>query len=72
MDNIIVIILIIFAISVGYYMFNANTESFGKDGIEFPELGEKRYGLRGELLDTRPMCDCLCNKYGNCYNGNNY
>jgi len=47
-------------------------EGFNKDMTEFPELGEKRYDMRGRLLNSRPMCDCLCNQYGTCYAGNEY
>ena len=39
---------------VGYSLYQ-NKETFNKDGKKFVDLGEPRYGLRGDLLDTYPV-----------------
>jgi len=70
-DVIILVLFFIMVFKLFMYYMDGN-EGFNKDMTEFPELGEKRYDMRGRLLNSRPMCDCLCNQYGTCYAGNEY
>lgn len=71
MADFMMIIIILAVIAYAYYL-TGDYEAFDKDMLEFPPLGEKRYDMAGRLLSNRPMCDCLCDKYGTCYAGNNY
>lgn len=63
--NIILLVILIFLIGS-----NLKVELFDANGLEFLPLGPKRYGLRGELLNTHPMSDCYYDKYV-CY-GNTF
>lgn len=44
------------------------SEAFDADMKEFVPLGQKRYDLMGQQLDTRPMDDCYWDQYACYYN----
>lgn len=71
MDNLLVLILFVSLITCIFYYLR-EYEQFDQDMTGFPPIGEKRYDMAGRLLSNRPMCDCLCDRYGTCYTGNNY
>jgi hypothetical protein len=61
--NYLNILLMLLLIVLGFYKYK---EPFDKDMTEFVPIGYKRFGLRGNLLNVRPVDDCYYDKY-NCY-----
>lgn len=54
-------ILLIFLIIAIIFFYNI--EPFDETGLIFGALGDKYYDLKGELLNTRPIEDCLNDDY---------
>ena len=78
----IVLVLCIISLCACYILNNNQLEAFGcncgspKCGAcstsQTAPVGTPRCDLKGQLLRTRPIDDCKCHPYANCYNSNPY
>ena len=78
----IVLVLCIISLCVCSILNNNQLETFGCNcgshncgacgASQTAPIGVPRCGLRGDIMRTRPIDDCKCHPYRDCYNSNPY
>ena len=80
----IVLVLCIISLCVCSILNNNQLEAFGQCGSskcgacgacgtsQTAPVGTPRCDLKGQLLRTRPIDECKCHKFRDCYNSNPY